>query len=237
MNMTSVLNLNTKAIHLMREGLYTEAITLHHQALKELRSSVERDQHAEGPKNCTSEGKQQTFIPMQTICLSGYLSLFKSSFYQDHHAFSLFSQALTIDPVDLEAVPSVEGQNCLSVVILYNMGLAHQLQGMRDLNKQKTRFKSAMSLYKMAASILTKGSSDTGEQVNGLLSLAVSNNMGHLYSHFCEEQEVQDCLQWICAILELDQLNYQDLVGDDFNLFHMNVFLLHRQDAVAAAAA
>ena len=116
------------------------------------------------------------------------------------------------------------------------MGLAHQLQGMQDLRSQQANFKKAMTFYRMATDVI-EGCTGSEDQVSGLVYLAVANNMGHIYSHFCNTREARHCLTWLFTILQAMEISGIDTFGDEYLPFRLNVLILHGQDAVAAAAA
>jgi hypothetical protein len=118
-------------------------------------------------------------------------SLFHASSHQDHHAFSLFDRALVIDDAKLAATSSIAGRDSTTAVVLFNTGLALHLQGRRNICLQQTSLKKALQLYTMAVNILEKRlDSGDGDEVNRLVYLAAVNNMGHIYSHFCEGENI-----------------------------------------------
>jgi tetratricopeptide (TPR) repeat protein len=223
--------LNHIAVDLMGEGKYQEAISVFRTALGEILRRVDQDENVGFTEEVT-----RTFLSVRSVPLEHSLSLLNSSSYQDHHAFSLFDRALVIDAAELATASSIAGQNCTAAVVLFNMGLADQLQGMQDLRSQQTNFKKAMRPYKMATEILD-GCAASGDEVNGLLYLAVSNNMGHIYSHFCETGVAHRCLEWLHSILEALKKSNVNTFGDEYRLFHLNLLILHGQAALAAAVA
>ena len=73
---------------------------------------------------------------------------------------------------------------------------------------------------------------------NDLVSLAVANNMGHIYSQFCDTQQSQRCLDSLQAGLHAIQRDPEvEILEDEFSAFQMNVLMMHGQKKVAAAAA
>jgi hypothetical protein len=218
--------LNTKAVDLMRQGNLREASSGLREAL---------NQHED--MNLTNR-VTSTFLSVRSVPLEEEsLSLLKSSSYQDHHAFSVFNRALVIDDAELAAASSIAGQNCTTAVVMYNMGLVHQLQGIKDLrSQQQANFKTAMIFYQMATDVL-EGCTDPEQQVSGLVYLAVLNNMGHIYSHFCHRRETQHCLSRLFTILQAMEISDTNTLGDEFLPFYLNVLVLLGQDGVAAAAA
>jgi hypothetical protein len=225
-----IIRLNTKAVDLMRQGHLQEAISKFREAVDELRGRVNQHEDVDPANKVTS-----TFLSVRSVPLEESLSLVKSSSRQEHHAFSVFGRALVIDDAELVAASSNAGQNCTITVVMYNMGLAHQLQGMQDLRSQQANFKKAMIFYQLATDVL-EGCTGTEDQVSGLVYLAVSNNMGHIFSHFCNTKEAHYCLTWLFTILQAMEIYDTDILGDEYLPFHLNVLILHGQDAAAAAA-
>jgi hypothetical protein len=226
-----IIFLNTKAVDLMRRGHLQEAISNLRVALGELLGRIDPHEDVAPTNKVTT-----TLLSVQSVPLEESLSLVNFSSCQDHHAFSVFARALVIEDADLVAASSIAGQDCTRTVVMYNMGLAHQLQGMQDLRSMQANFKKAMRFYQMATDVL-EGCTGTEDQVSGLVYLAVSNNMGHIFSHFCNTKEAHHCLTWLFTILQAMEIYDTDILGEEYLPFHLNVMILHGQDAVAAAAA
>jgi hypothetical protein len=108
------------------------------------------------------------------------------------------------------------------------MCLAYQLLGMEDIRSQHSNLKKAMKAYRMAAAIAR----------NDLVSLAVSNNMSHIYTQFCDTQESQRCLDSLQAGLNrILQDSKVEILEDEFSALQMNVLIVHGHKAVTSAAA
>jgi hypothetical protein len=223
--------LNNKAVVLMRQG--NLQVTSHFIAALNKLHRV--DQHEDVDVDVDLDDKMSpTFLSVRSVPLED--SLFNTSSYQAHHGFSLFDRFLLIDDAELALASSLEVKNCASAVILFNMGLALQLQGIQNMCPLQTSFLNALKFYKKATQILQR-CTDSDDEVNCLVYLAVANNMGHIYSHFCEASNSQRCLEWLQAILEAVKDSEVYILGEDYHPFHMNVLILHGQDIVAAAAA
>jgi hypothetical protein len=224
-----IFALNTNAVDLMRRGDLQQAISVFRVAVSELVQSVDDEKEQDID---LADKVNRSFLSVRSVPLGDTLSLL----FQDHHAFSIFDRPFLIDTTDLAAACSLEGQNCLSVIMLFNMGLAYQLLGMQDLRSEQTSFKKAMKLYQMATTIL--GSSGDEAEGTCLVCLALSNNKGHIYSHFCEANETQHCLDNLQAGLHaFHSSNVQIFEAEYLLPFHMNVLVLHGQTLAAAGAA
>jgi tetratricopeptide (TPR) repeat protein len=226
--------LNNKAIMLIKQGDFQEAVFVCRIALDKLLSRGREGQH----EDVDLAGKvTRNFLSVRSIPLQDSFSLLKPSSYQDNHAFSLFDRALVVDYAELEAVSSVAAQTCMSAVVLFNMGLAFHIQGVHvhGLCRQTTSFKKAMKLYTVANDIL-EGCADSGGELYCLLHLSLFNNMGYIYSHFCETSDAQRCFKLLQAVLQVMEYSGEDIPGDEFVPFHTNVLVLIVQDALRPPA-
>jgi hypothetical protein len=224
--MESIL-LNNNAVDLMRRG--QEVVSDFRSALAKLHCV---DQH-EGVD--LADEATPNFLSVRSVDLDH--SPFNISSYQDHHAFSLFDRALIIyGDAKLAAASSVAAHDCTTAVVLFNTGLALHLRGIRYICSRQTSFKTALQLYNMALDILGK-SSDSDDEGNRLVYLAAINNMGHVYSYFCEGREAQRCLQLLYTMLETVKSFGIDTLSDEYLPFSMNALLLRGKEVAAAAAA
>jgi tetratricopeptide (TPR) repeat protein len=229
-----IIALNAKAVVLMQQGSFQEAISVFRTAIGVLLRPAD-DPHQQEVMDTSTDNVTPTLLSVRSVPLEN--SLFTDAYsYQDHHAFSLFDRPLVIDDAELAAASSVSGQDCTSAVVLFNTGLALQLQGRRDICSQQTSFKNALWFYRTAFEILER-CSDSDDKVNCLVYLAVANNMGHIYSHFYETSKVQRCLAWLQTILEAVKDSEMYVLGDKYHPFRMNILIVHLQDAAAAAVA
>jgi tetratricopeptide (TPR) repeat protein len=233
MKAMDIIALNNDAVNLMRHGSFQKAIPYFHSALRELHriARVQRqsrnivDPIAEDD-DCKRKRSRTVVREVRTIALGDTLSNLKPSIYREQDAFKVFDRAFLIDSSDMASIYSSEGQTSTTTVLLYNMGLAYQLLGMQDFPNQQKNLKKAMKVYRMAAAI-----------ANDLVSLAVSNNMGHIYSHFCETKDSQRCISCLLAGLQaIQQDSKVEILEDEFHAFHMNVLIMNQQNVAAAAA-
>jgi hypothetical protein len=223
--------LNNNAVDLMRLGNFEKVTSDFRSALVKLHRV---DQHEDVSLAERVAATAPTFLSVRSVPLE--FSLLNTFSCQDHHAFSLFDRALVIDDAEQAAVSSIAGQDCTSAVVLFNTGLALHLQGRRDIRSQRISFKKALWFYEMAFDILER-CSNSGDEVNRLVYLAAVNNMGHIYSHFCEGRGAQHCLHLLQTMLVTMQNSDIDILSDVYLQFYMNVLTLRGQEVAAAAAA
>jgi tetratricopeptide (TPR) repeat protein len=229
-----VIAVNNNAVNLVQQGSFQEAILLFISALRELHRFTGVQKQTMNMDPIDDEKDNNSVISaavreVRSIPLGDALSYLKPSIYQDQDAFSIFDRAFLIDSSELSTstIYSSEGQHFTAPVLLYNMGLAYQLLGMEAVRSQHSNLRKAMKAYRMAAAIAR----------NDLVSLAVANNMGHIYSQFCNTQESQRCLDSLQAGLSTIQDSEVEILEDEFSAFQMNVLIMHGQKTVASAAA
>jgi tetratricopeptide (TPR) repeat protein len=231
MQTMDIIATNNNGVNLMRQGSFRKAIPFFLSAVRELHRIT-----GEQKENMNMDTiDDRTFVrEARSVPLGDTLSYLKPSIYRDQGTFSVFDRAFLIDSSDLAYLSSSEeGQHCATTVLFYNMGLAYQLLGMEDISSQRKNLRKAMKVYQMAAAILEK----SGDEANDLICLAVSNNMGHIFSHFCETQDSQRCLDCLLAVLNNIQDSKVKIRVDEFRAFQTNIMMMHGQSALAAAAA
>jgi tetratricopeptide (TPR) repeat protein len=229
--MDSTILLNNNAVNLMQLGNFEKVASDFRSALAILPRVGQHedvDLNDEVTPNCISVRS----VPLEN-------SLFDTSSHQDHHAFSFFERALVIDNAKLAVASSMAGQDCITAVVLFNAALTLHLQGRRNICLEKTSFKKALQLYKMAFGIMERWLDlvDSDDEVNLLVYLAALNNMGHIYSHFCEGREAQHCLQLLHVMLQTAKSSGVNIFSDEYFVFSMNALILRGQEVAAAAAA
>jgi hypothetical protein len=232
--------LNNNAVNLMRHGSFQNVIPYFLSALRELHriTGVQKQSMNMEPMDpiADSNSVSRAFVrKVKSLAWGDTLSYLKPSIYRDQDACSVFDRAFLIDSSDLDlaSIYSSEDQNSTTTVLLYNTGLAYQLLGMQDFPTRQNNLKKSMKVYRMAAAILEK----SGDEANDLVFFAVSNNMGHIYSHFWETQESHSCIDCLRAGLHaIQQDSKGEILEDEFHAFQMNVLVMQRQKVVAAAA-
>lgn len=221
-----VVGMNAKGTQLLRAGKRSEAACVFRQALKQLLNGFVRDPDDE----CLAPGVTTHLIQSVEIEDSSISSCKK---FLDQNTFAFFEKAFIINATDDGGLCDYTNQNLMSTVLLFNLGLSFHLAGVSQAMEQKANLTKALKLYTMAVDVLT---AEIGVMNTPLMSLALANNMGSIYSHFFEAEEVSNCLDWIRCILEE---TCHRLLGEieDYSVFHMNVMLLEDREVNQVAAA
>jgi tetratricopeptide (TPR) repeat protein len=131
----------------------------------------------------------------------------KKVFESDTNAVDLYDNAFFV--VMLPPCSSSDGSsaanearcmNSLCPILRYNLGLSLQLQGISDHRIQKSSFHESSILYHNASALLD-AASDTTNEANILLRLALFNNLGHIYYQLSMPTEAQECLDHVKIML------------------------------------
>jgi hypothetical protein len=155
--------------------------------------------------------------------------------FSDHQVYNplyLFNRPILVEECDHTMLtPSDRLLNRISMVVTYNLGLAHHLLGMQNGDNRRKNYSKALRMYH-AAYALTMEYPDNRD----LLYLAVLNNMGHIYNYSFDSRNIQHCLEGMESILTPYSGNEQN-TSDDYTPFFMNVLMFSMQKALAAGAA
>ena len=223
--MSSIDLMNRESLALMCNGDYVEAAGLLRSALRRILNQVHE------------EADEDNELDVALIEVSSYpvASMMDTSkeYSIDHNTVSLFDRALSFDEEisDEEIMSASVLQSQVSATLLYNMGLCYHLKGTMTAGNQESMFNKALKLYRMSTEVIKSASVAIGT----LVSLAVANNMSHLFAHSFNSPELQRCLGWIRSTLSV--MECDGTLADDYLHFRMNVLLLHGQEWKAAPAA
>jgi tetratricopeptide (TPR) repeat protein len=222
MTVGNVLALNANAVNLLSSnGNAQGAINVLREALTALRQMILV------PIDTESDNFQETY---KLRSVSAKLDDFVSSF-QDDNSFHLFSRAILVEGCGQVLAPSDHLLNRISMVVTYNMGIAHHLLGTQNGNNQRRNYIKALTMYEVAYT-LKKEYADNHD----LVYLAVFNNMGHIYSHFFDKQSTKRCLEGMLSVLMSCSSN-EDRAGEEYHPFFMNILMYYMQETVATPAA
>jgi tetratricopeptide (TPR) repeat protein len=218
MNQESIMAMHSQGLVCLREASYMKAASVFRLALRKLLSHVSDNEVS------TPHGEMN----VQAVSVEG---LTKSNM-SDYSCVALYDRAIACMTAisDDEIASSTKLQNKISALLLYNMGLTYHLMGLTDAGTMN--LKKALKLYKMAAEICNN---DADVSSICLVSLAISNNMCHIYSCFFNAAEMQKCFAWQRSVMSY--IRCAGGVPEDFLHFQMNVMLLNESTPQAAAAA
>jgi tetratricopeptide (TPR) repeat protein len=151
--------------------------------------------------------------------------------------FYLYKRAFIFDLRGQEANPLV-WLRCvpqIPAVLLYNAGLIFHRLAVR--NGSTSTFLKALELYHMSQNLL-EGNTEYGLYAAELdvLRLALTNNMGHCYSHFNNVNETRNCLERM-LVLFLFSASAILLTKEEYDFYHISILFGVCQKPVVSPAA
>jgi tetratricopeptide (TPR) repeat protein len=155
--------------------------------------------------------------------------------WSPHNYFSVYNRGFFFLHEQVRSHCWFRRVRLLPVVVLYNMGLAHQLLGLQRVSCQE--YHTACKYYEMALH-----AADDARQMElrtsdySLLVLALTNNMGFISSHeFNEQHSLYFAGRMLTTFATLDCSRL--LNKDEYVFYYMNLlFVLNRYPSFAPAA-
>merc|ERR1712228_674795 len=123
---------------------------------------------------------------------------------------------------------SKKENNQVYILLLYNIGLALHMEGIRNNHNSKANLMKALQFYELAMSMIAIEWKDIDPD-DLLLLLAVSNNLGHIHSHLLNFAETQKFLVWLRHLMKAyHQYNKRgNMISDkDYSFFFTNSLFL-----------
>lgn len=147
--------------------------------------------------------------------------------------FALFPKAFVIYSKNVHD----EGTTAiLSVGLMFNIGLAFHLRGLRRPGTSRSDLAEALRYYKLGLALVQQNTRLCSESnAFYLSSLALLNNAGHIFWHFCRIQEANNCINHMDTLLQ--GLNIFNIAEDHAEFFLSNVFFSKSFEINVAAAA
>ena len=147
-----------------------------------------------------------------------------------HNAFDIYTSAFLHPFVKDVAAYSHE----VSIVLFYNLGLAHHLAAMNGATESLKHLQRALRCYKIALTVFQQRGRLHFDDWYSLL-LGLLNNMGHIYCHSFQMEEVKTCSKHIDSLLSSPDA--ETLSEDDGAFFFGAVLQTRSFDGINAPAA
>lgn len=155
------------------------------------------------------------------------------------------SQAINVIPLPTAySSDSLVNMTIVSSIILFNLGIVYHLRGLEENNQSSACLLKACSLYQKSQ-VLLAGSgvplNSTGNPVIDMLSMAIENNMAHVFFELSMyEDSRQHFDQLIAFALTVVPARYGDfmvgsLVDQQKSSFLLNAMILHAPKLAPAA--
>lgn len=214
---SSLITLNNQGVSLLQQG--NQRVT----AIAKFRLALDALRSIDVINELSNDNEQDT-NPIHIPC-NKIMSSVSVSFHEDcidyglsaasspHNMHCFFARAFVLNPILCHEASNVD----LTLVILYNMGIACHQHGLLLGNYSTFYLQKALGLYKMIAALVSdypnhhnsfQNDQETSLlhlQPNTSLLLALWSNMSHIYAHFFQNFEVSECrlqLVNICSIVK-----------------------------------
>ena len=201
-----IIALNNNGVHSLRCGRLHEAILSFRHAVECMKTLPDSAVlhlagDASGPTS-TSSGRSSPPPPCPLECLDQSSTIALSP----HNMFDVYQSAFTLPK--RTQVSSVTRMG-ISMVLFYNLGLAHHLAGLANPEDSCSHLMEALRFYKITVAILKTLPEDETAQPAHVpmvdsycLMLASLTNLGHLFSHFWSMTEALNCRQAMDQLLD-----------------------------------
>jgi hypothetical protein len=228
MEKADIFESNQNAVDRMGNGLYTEAIVVLQSALQTLLSrSPDEPDAAMVEESDKTPAETVEVVPSDCSAPSAVRSSF------ENNTFVIYDKPFRVLGSDNSIITSGRKHNQVSLTVIYNLALSFHLMAVKSATNQSKNLRTALNLYGMAFAV---GQKSYESEIDRFLSMAILNNMGSIYSHFFNVEEMQHCLENLRFCLDSSN-EYDEQIFDNDVPFHLNVTLLYGQNIVASPAA
>lgn len=212
MNFTTIVrDLNCQAIHLLTEGHFQRANVVLGSALQQLR---QRADSTESSTDCVGKNEEFNFLYATPLT--------NDKFEHIQGEFVFYDKAFFVDDLQRACYKiNIDQQiEIATTVVLYNMAMTYHLHGI--IKGESSALQKATHLYNLCVQALDEETLDHAPMMQKLL-LATYNNMGHIYSLFCDRDKVSSCKETVAAIMRGFNICY--LSEDEVDFFHLSYLI------------
>lgn len=211
----AIIALNHEGILLLRQSKAADALSCFTEALSAVRQLL-MDQFdgtlRTTPQNDTKNSQSLiTSIPLLESC-SRFEPLLEAS--SEGESFAFYNRAFSIET---RWSPHI-GTTSLTSILLYNSGLAHHIMAMQGIYNPTSKLEEALRCYKYALTIFRTAVPSSAKEGLYLLTLALLNNMGHIFPYFSCLDEAASCRDRLDELLE--ELVPNTMSDEDVDFFY-----------------
>lgn len=208
--------LNDRAVRLLQQNEQDQAAYLLRKSLKMLLVEVVKEKVSSPvstswmhlPHDKESEKKLVFTVPIDDVS-------------EEHeeaspcNIFAFFNRAFVLVDDHDQTLTSTDYQHETTAMLLYNMGLCYHSKGIR-IGDSKA-LERALYFYQLAHKTLTENQPLFDETLARFILLALTNNLGHVHSHFFNLEGTTSCHDHL--ILLLSGAAFDTTMSDDEYLF------------------
>ena len=254
---SDVIHRNYYSVDSMLKNDYQRSLSFSGEAMEMIHTILARPQEGEAPTEPTTSSSSLFLrsVPLPALPASSGVN---------EGAVALFQNALVVEATHLQRSNGhghgalERSQNvALAGVLLYNTGLCHHMQALSHMTTTcSSSLKpvapassstttdllcKAHKMYTMAMSLLhMEPAPEHHQDEQALLTLAIMNNMAHIYTCFADLTSAAQCVEYMNELLETTTLCGavdEPQLAEDCIFFSMTCTLFLRNSFVAASAA
>ena len=215
-----IIALNNHGVNSLRYGRFNEAILSFHHAIQCTTEEVV-------DASCKDHSYNHCMgVPQCSVDLLDHATIMTVS---PHNMFDIYQNAFLLSGehsnMDVEEI---------SIVIIYNLALAHHLAGIAVQVDSRLQLQEAMRFYKL---VLTISKSKPETSVDFIaLTLGCLTNLGHVFSHFWQVNEAEACYNMLNGLLESPLVLSLSEEDGDFFFSTLSFFVAQDHFTLAPAA-
>lgn len=220
-----VTALNNTGIKSLRNGFFSEAICSFRMAIECLNSTLQASDNGQAfALECLE-------LPTQAIDLDNCVTAGVMTEASPHNTFEIF-QAVFEFPKLRQLAPF---RTEISVVLFYNLAIAHHLAGLADMIESQMHLRQALKYYKIALTVFKSTPTLQFDCTCFTMVLGLLTNMGHVFTHFWNAKDAEVCRRYMRDLLQSAAV--MGLSDADGEFFYSALAYSQAHDAVAAPAA
>lgn len=202
--------LNNAGIKNLRGGHSKEAILCFRHAVECTRAGVAPSSFTTDSFAATNNNESSFYeLPIQSVSVKHIDSkvILESS---PHNAFDVYQCAFLFPKVESLASYQTE----ISIVLFYNIAVAHQLAALSNVAHAASNMKEALRFYKLALNLFRSIPDLNFETSCYALVLGILTNMGFIFSHSWRTAEANSCSEHLEELLNssaVAELSEEDL--------------------------
>ena len=221
--------LNNMGVRSLQRGYFCDAILSFRHAIVELQAHVTNsDWELDYDTNTSEQG-----MPL----LRSKLEFFQETKIRDvspHNIFEIFPYAFGVPRSRNNSMCEMPFE--ISVVLLFNLGLAHHLAGLLGHDDRKDHLVQAHNHYKRSMAIFHSCEEDSNFDLSFCsLLCGLCTNSGHILSHLGHTEEAISCSDYLSTILESPAC-LMDLSMEECEYFYTLTYSSQHSGKVAPAA-
>ena len=231
-----IVALNNTGIQSLEQGFFEQAVRSFYMAIECLTSNTEfqnkkDENHISSHHHSSLTGGDHHQLTVFAVEIA-VMNADKVLEISPYNSFDVYQTAFALPQMQSLAAFQTEA----SIVLFYNLALAHHLWGLSSPDKSQTSLRQAMHIYKLAITALKNKGRLAFHNNCLVLILGVLTNMAHICAHFWCTDQVKACIKRLGLVLQSTNA-INELSQQDSEFFFTAMTYGSSQDFCAAPAA